>query len=194
MQEPSTVFPSEPAWPGEGTHHIPFLAYTQDDLYKRELERFFYKGHWCYVGLEAEIPNPGDYKRTVIGERSVILVRDADGAINVVENVCAHRGMRFCRERHGNRKEFVCPYHQWSYKLNGDLQGVPFRRGVKQDGQVHGGMPVDFKTTDHGLTKLRVASRGGVVFASFDADVEPLEDFLGPTILGYFDRLFNGRQ
>ena len=64
------------------------------------------------------------------------MVRDADGAIHVVENVCAHRGMRFCRERHGNRKEFVCPYHQWSYTLKGDLQGVPFRRGVKQDGKV----------------------------------------------------------
>jgi salicylate 5-hydroxylase large subunit len=71
---------------------------------------------------------------------------------------------------------------------------VPFRRGVKQDGQVHGGMPADFKTSEHGLTKLKVATRGGVVFASFDQQVESLEDFLGPTILGYFDRLFNGRQ
>ncbi len=194
MPDPSTDLPAAPTWPGEGTHQIPFQAYTRDDLYQRELARFFYQGHWCYVGLEAEIAQPGDFKRTTIGERSVILVRDADGAINVVENMCAHRGMRFCRERHGNRKEFVCPYHQWSYKLNGDLQGVPLRRGIKQDGQVLGGMPADFKTSEHGLTKLKVASRGGVVFASFDADVEPLEDFLGPTILGYFDRLFNGRQ
>ena len=180
MSETSTLFPSEPHWEGDGTHRIPFLAYTDEALYKRELERFFYSGHWCYVGLEAEIPNPGDFKRTVVGERSVIMVRDADGAINVVENVCAHRGMRFCRERHGNRKEFVCPYHQWSYTLKGDLQGVPFRRGVKQDGKVHGGMPADFKTADHGLTKLKVATRGGVVFASFDHDVESLEDYLGP--------------
>ena len=70
---------------------------------------------------------------------------------------------------------------------------MPFRRGVKQDGKVNGGMPADFKTADHGLTKLKVARRGGVVFASFDHDVESLEDYLGPTILGYFDRLFNGR-
>jgi nitrite reductase/ring-hydroxylating ferredoxin subunit len=179
---------------GNGTHRIPFVAYTSDELYKRELERFFYKNHWCYVGLEAEVPNPGDFKRTVVGERSVIMTRDAEGSISVVENVCAHRGMRFCRERHGNRKEFVCPYHQWSYTLKGDLQGVPFRRGVKQAGQVHGGMPADFKTSEHGLTKLKVATRGGVVFASFDPDVESLEDYLGPTILGYFDRLFNGRK
>jgi len=59
---------------------------------------------------------------------------------------------------------------------------------------VHGGMPAAIKTSDHGLSKLKVAVRGGVVFASFDPEVESLEDYLGPTILGYFDRLFNGRQ
>lgn len=187
-------YPGAPDWPGEGTHRIPFDAYTRDEVHRRELERLFYRGHWCYVGLEAEIPNPGDFKRTVVGERSVILVRDRDGTVRVVENVCAHRGMRFCRERHGNRRDFVCPYHQWSYALGGDLQGVPLRRGVRQDGQVHGGMPADFQTRDHGLTKLRVATRGGVVFASFDPDVEPFEDFLGPEILGWFDRLFDGRR
>ncbi|MCK0513117.1 aromatic ring-hydroxylating dioxygenase subunit alpha [Aromatoleum buckelii] len=189
-----TVFPKDPVWPGEGSSRIPFWAYTRDDLYKQELERFFYSGHWCYVGLEAEIPNPGDFRRTVIGERSVIMVRDTNGAINVVENVCAHRGMRFCRERHGNRKDFFCPYHQWNYSLEGNLQGVPFRRGVKQDGKINGGMPPEFKLEEHGLTKLKVATRGGVVFASFDHDVEPLEEFLGPTILQYFDRVFNGRK
>ena len=131
------------------------------------------------MGLEAEVPNAGDFKRTAVGERSVVMVRDAQGGINVVENVCAHRGMQFCRERHGNRSEFVCPYHQWSYKLNGDLQGVPFRRGVKQNGRVVGGMPADFNTAEHGLTKLKVATRGGVVFASFDHDIESLEDFIG---------------
>lgn len=190
----STIFPAEPRWELPGTSRIPFRVYTSEELHQRELERFFYKGHWCYVGLEAEVPNAGDFKRTVVGERSVIMVRGADGAISVVENVCAHRGMRFCRERHGNRKDFVCPYHQWSYTLKGDLQGVPFRRGVKQDGKVQGGMPADFDTKQHGLTKLRVATRGGVVFASFDPEVESLEDYLGPAILHYFDRLFNDRR
>ncbi len=190
----SEIFPNDVKWESPGTSRIPFRSYTSDELYRQELERFFYKKHWCYVGLEAEIPNTGDFKRTVVGERSVIMVRSSDGAINVVENVCAHRGMRFCRERHGNQKEFVCPYHQWTYTLKGDLQGVPFRRGFRQDGKVVGGMPADFQTQDHGLTKLKVATRGGVVFASFDEDVESFEEFLGPTVLAYFDRLFNGRK
>ena len=71
---------------------------------------------------------------------------------------------------------------------------MPFRRGVKQDGKVNGGMPKEFKTEDHGLNKLKVATRGGVVFASFDHEVESFEDYLGPDILSYFDRLFNGRK
>ena len=191
---PDTVFPQTAHWESDGTSRIPFKVYTDEALHEKELERLFYRQHWCYVGLEAEILNRGDFKRTAIGQRSVIMVRDADGGINVVENVCAHRGMAFCRERHGNRKEFVCPYHQWNYTLKGELQGVPFRRGVKQDGKVNGGMPADFKTSDHGLTQLKVATRGGVVFASFDHKVESLEDFMGPAIVGYFDRLFNGRK
>jgi salicylate 5-hydroxylase large subunit len=181
-------------WETEGTSRIPFRVYTDAQLHQRELEAFFYKNHWCYIGLEAEIPNVGDFKRTAIGERSVVMSRAEDGSANVFENVCAHRGMQFCRERHGNRKEFVCPYHQWSYTLKGDLQGVPFRRGVKQDGKVNGGMPADFKTEENGLNKLRVATRGGVVFATFDRAMESFEEFVGEAVLAYFDRMFDGRE
>ena len=186
--------PIMPVWDQQDTSRIPFWAYTSDDIHKQELEKLFYKNHWCYVGLEAEIPEVGDYKRTVIGERSVIMVRHSNDKIHVLENVCAHRGMRFCRKKHGNAKSFICPYHQWNYDREGNLRGVPFQRGVKQDGEVKGGMSEDFNTADHSLTKLLVATRGGVVFASFDHDVEPFEDFLGPSMLTYFDRMFNGRK
>ena len=194
MSQTPAVFPENPAWQDEGSSRIPFWAYTSEDIYRRELERLFYDNHWCYIGLEAEVPNPGDFKRTVVGERSVVMTRDMDGEINVIENVCAHRGMQFVRERYGNRQDLVCAYHQWSYTLKGDLQGVPFLRGVKQDGKVNGGMPKDFKRDENNLNKLRVATRGGVVFASFRHDIESLEDFLGPEILQYFDRMFNGRK
>ncbi|MEN3296335.1 MAG: salicylate 5-hydroxylase large subunit, partial [Burkholderiales bacterium] len=89
MTEAPVVFERNPAWRDEGSSRVPFWAYTSEDIYKRELERFFYSGHWCYVGLEAEVPNSGDFKRTAVGERSVIMVRDREGGINVVENACA---------------------------------------------------------------------------------------------------------
>src|SRR5690606_34794484 len=183
-----------PRMPVAGPSRIPFGVYTDAALHQREMERFFYQGHWNYVGLEAEIPRPGDFRRTAIGERSVILVRDSGGEVRVLENVCAHRGVQFCRARAGNRSEFVCPYHQWNYDLQGRLIGVPLRRGVKQDGRVQGGMPPDFDPAEHGLTQLKVACRHGVVFASFDHGVEPLEEFLGPDILHYFDRVLDGRE
>ena len=189
-----TINHTSPEWEREDSSRVPFAVYTGEQLHQRELERFFYKAHWCYVGLDIEVPLSGDFKRTVVGERSVVMVRDSDGQIQVFENVCAHRGMQFCRDRHGNRKEFVCPYHQWSYTLQGDLQGVPFRRGVRQGGKINGGMPADFDTKQHGLTRLKVATRSGVVFASFDPEVESLEDFMGPAVLSYFDRLFDGRE
>jgi salicylate 5-hydroxylase large subunit len=176
-------------WPHAGSSRIPASVYTDRGIYERELERIFYGPHWSYVGLEVEVPEPGCFKRTVIGERSVIMIRTRRGEINVLENRCAHRGMRFCQERTGKVKTLVCPYHQWNYNLDGKLLGVPFQRGVK--GQ--GGMSADFSLEDRSLTKLQVAVRGGVVFASFDPKVEPFEDYLGPTVLPYFDRTFDGR-
>jgi salicylate 5-hydroxylase large subunit len=177
---------------------IPTWVYTDPEVYQREMERLFYRNHWCYVGLEAEIPQPGDFKRTRLGERSVIVVRDAQREVHVVENRCAHRGVAFCREDFGNREKFVCPYHQWQYDLAGNLKGVPFRNGVKAvvDGQLctQGGMPSDFDPKRNGLTQLKVARRGGVVFASFDHAVEPIEQFLGDPVLPWFDRVFDGRE
>jgi salicylate 5-hydroxylase large subunit len=184
---------SSHTWGDAPTSRAPGWVYTDPAVYQQELARFFYRGHWQYVALDCELPNPGDFIRTRIGERSVIVVRDTDGVVQVVENRCAHRGVAFCRERQGHTTAFTCPYHQWNYNLKGELVGLPFRRGVKQDGVVNGGMPADFKLQDHGLNRLQVACRGGAIFASFDPDVEPFEDYLGPEILPYYDRVFHGR-
>ena len=69
--------PTEPSrWRNPGSSRIPFWVYTDEQLHKRELDNIFYGKHWCYVGLEAEIPNTGDYKLSCVGERQVIMVRD----------------------------------------------------------------------------------------------------------------------
>lgn len=190
-REHSTMDHPQPnfRWPEEGLTRIPDWVYTDETIYKREVERIFHGRTWNYVALEAEIPNPGDYVRSNVGPTPVVVSRAEDGSINVFENRCAHRAAEFCRSLRGNAKEFVCPYHQWSYDLKGNLVGVPFRRGV--DGK--GGMPKDFRAQDHGLTQLTVTTHRGVVFASYASDMEPLADYLGPEILGEFEATFDGR-
>ena len=82
-------------WPKEGIARIPYWIYSDPDVYAREQERIFCGPSWSYVALEAEVPRSGDFKRTFIGEKPVVVVRDRDGSINVVENRCAHRGVQF---------------------------------------------------------------------------------------------------
>ncbi|HTP95064.1 MAG TPA: aromatic ring-hydroxylating dioxygenase subunit alpha [Burkholderiales bacterium] len=176
-------------WPQQGSARVPYWAYTSAEVYRREQERIFCGPGWAYVALAAEVPNPGDFKRSAIGDKPVVVVRDDEGAIRVVENRCAHRGVQFCQQPFGNAREFTCPYHQWTYDLKGRLLGVPFRRGV----QKQGGMPADFQPGEHGLRALAVTERNGVVFASFADAVEPFEQYLGPTMLRLFDRVFDGR-
>ena len=189
-------------WQEPGSSRVPFWAYTDAQLYQQELNRIFYGAHWCYVGLEVEIPNTGDYKLSHVGERQVLMVRDrvapkdrsTDSGIRVVENRCAHRGVRFCQTQHGNARSFVCPYHQWTYKLNGDLAGLPFKDGVKDGDAVNGGMPEGFAIQDHGLTKLRVAVLHGLVFATFSEATEALEDYLGPNVMPWMNRIFKAED
>jgi len=177
-------------WPAEGIARVPYWAYSDPDVYAREQERIFCGPSWSYVALEAEIPNAGDWKRTFIGDKPVVVVRDGEGGLNVFENRCAHRGVQFCQHHLGNAPEIMCPYHQWTYDLKGNLIGVPFRRGVKKQG----GMPADFDPKQHGLRCLKVHARNGVVFASFADELEPFEDYLGESMMKLYDRVFDGRE
>ena len=177
-------------WPAEGLTRIPDWVYTDQTIYEREVEKIFHGRTWNYVALECEVPKAGDFIRSNIGPTPVVVVRADDGSINVVENRCSHRAAEFCRELSGNVKEFVCPYHQWSYDLQGNLAGVPFRRGVNGKG----GMPADFDSSQHGLLRLNVTSHRGVVFASYVRDMEPFEDYLGPEVLKEFEATFDGRK
>src|SRR5271156_2223929 len=188
--EPYVRNHSSRVWPEGGTSRVPNWIYTDPDIFAQESDRVFGANDWLYTCLEAEIPNAGDFTRSQLGTREVVAVRGKDGEINVLLNSCAHRGMQFCSASHGTAKEFTCPYHQWTYDLEGNLLGLPFRRGYR--GQ--GGMPADFQPEQHGLRRLAVTRRNGVVFASFGAPNQSLETYLGPRMLGWFDRVFDGRE
>ena len=177
-------------WPDDDLSVIPDWVYTDQFVYEREIERIFHGHTWNYVALEAEVPNPGDFIRSNVGPTPVVVARAHDGSVNVFENRCTHRASEFCRELSGSAKEFVCPYHQWTYDLKGNLIGIPFRRGVGGKG----GMPLDFDADAHGLRRLAVTSHRGVVFASYAQDMESLADYLGPEVLREFEATFDGRK
>lgn len=173
-------------WPDAGLTQIPDWIYTSDEIFERERERIFLGDSWNFVALEAELPDPGSYKRSYVGDVPVIVTRDQDGEINVFENRCAHRGVEFCRDLRGKKNEFICPYHQWTYDLTGRLTAVPFRRGDRGKG----GMPSDFDMAEHGPKRLNVAMRHGVIFATYSDTVEPLDEYLGPATCEHFDAVF----
>ena len=178
----------EIAWPeSDDGFSVPYDVFTSPAIYAREQERIFRGETWSFVGLEAEIPNSGDFKTTFIGDTPVVVTRDAEGGVNVIQNRCAHRGALVCRELRGNAPHLECVYHQWAYDLRGKLMGFRFRRGVKGKG----GMPPRFDLGEHGLDVLRVESIGGLVFATFSDSVAPLAEYLGPTTVDAVKRIFN---
>lgn len=169
----------EPIWERADYSKVPYRLYHDPEIYRREQERIFRGPAWSVLGLEAEIPNPGDYRIAYAGDLPIVFNRDRDGHINAFVNRCAHRGSEVVREPRGNVKDFTCIYHAWCYSAQGDLVGVPFVRGVR--GQ--GGMPADFRMSDHGLRKLRVATFNGLIFGTFHEAAEPLEQYLGPLMV-----------
>lgn len=174
-------------WPRKDYTRVPYWLYHDPGVYAAEQERIFKGPTWSYVGLEAEIPNPGDFRTSFIGDSPIIVNRGRDGAIHAMVNRCAHRGAMVRRETRGNTKYHTCIYHRWCYNLDGSLQSLPFRHGLKGKG----GMPADFDPTQHGLQTLNVACYAGVIFASFRRELEPLAEYLGPVFTGHLDRIFN---
>jgi anthranilate 1,2-dioxygenase large subunit/terephthalate 1,2-dioxygenase oxygenase component alpha subunit len=177
---------SERQWPGDTLASVPYWVYQDPDVYQREQRRIYEGPNWNYLCLEAEIPKPGDFRTTFVGEMPVVVVRDDDGAIHVFENRCAHRGALICIDRCGSgAKSFTCVYHSWSYDRRGNLTGVAFRHGVAGKG----GMPADFRPDAIGPRKLATATLHGLVFGTLDPSVPPIEEYVGKDVLRHLERV-----
>jgi Rieske 2Fe-2S family protein len=137
--------------------------YVDQDIFDVEMELFF-KRHWLFAALTCEIPRTGDWVRVDIGRESVIIVRRKDGGVGAFHNTCRHRGSRICLEERGHASRLVCPYHQWTYDLNGQLVGTRL-------------MGDDFDPSAFSLSPVRVALAGGYVFISFAEDPPDFEPF-----------------
>jgi anthranilate 1,2-dioxygenase large subunit/terephthalate 1,2-dioxygenase oxygenase component alpha subunit len=170
-----------------GLTRVPYWLYRDEPAYRAEQKHIFQGPTWNYLCLEAEIPEPGDYRTTFVGEMPVIVVRDEEGELQAFENRCAHRGALIALNDGGKASNFTCVYHAWRYDLQGNLKGVAFQQGVNGKG----GMPADFCMEDHGPRKLRTASMAGIVFGSLHDDVPPIEEYLGNPIMERIERVLH---
>jgi len=150
--------------------------YTDPEIFATEMEVIF-NNTWVWVAHESEIPAPGSFKMAHVGLQPVIVNRDRKGNFNVLLNRCRHRGASVCEVPFGKANGFTCPYHSWSYSLEGDLRGIPYPDGY--EGVI--------EKKDMPLQRLRVESYAGMIFASFNKEIEPLENFLGDAKL-WIDR------
>ena len=143
--------------------------YKDPAIFEAEMQRIFGLT-WVWVAHESEIGEPGSFKTAHVGLQPVIVTRDREGAIHVLLNRCRHRGATVCEGRSGKAGSFACPYHGWTYGLDGALRGVPYPEGYA----------ATFDKAQYGLVSLRVETYAGLIFASCKPDIEPLADFLGP--------------
>ncbi|MGE8318615.1 MAG: aromatic ring-hydroxylating dioxygenase subunit alpha [Comamonas sp.] len=151
-------------------------VYTDPRIFDLEMERIYGKA-WIYVGHESQVPGTGDYHTTRLGDQDVVMVRAADKQVHVLYNRCPHKGAKLVAEGEGCAGRFFrCPYHAWTFKLDGTHLSAPLRKGLENT-------CYDPAHPDFSMRRLaRVESYRGFVFASQSADGPDLKAFLGGVI------------
>ncbi|MFC7291378.1 aromatic ring-hydroxylating oxygenase subunit alpha [Hirschia litorea] len=142
--------------------------YNDPELFEMEMDRIFNKT-WVWVAHESEIAEKGEYITTYVGRQPVIVNRDRKGTVHVLLNRCRHRAATVCEGKKGKANSFVCPYHGWGYGQDGSLRGVPMADGYDES----------FDKSKYSLESLRVEHYNGMIFATFNDDAPPLDEFLG---------------
>ncbi len=150
--------------------------YNDPHMFRVDMEEVFQK-EWLFVGMTSEVPKKGDYITVEVGQNPVLVVRDGEGNVNAFHNTCSHRGSLICTEHRGKVANLVCPYHQWTYDLKGNLLFA----GTE--------MNQDFDKGQHGLRPAFCKTAGGFIFVclgkeapedGFDEFLETLETYMEP--------------
>ena len=157
-------------------HGMPNYYYTSQEIYEQERQVIFQRT-WQIVGRQETLANSGDYLTCQIGGEPLVVIRNETGELHAMRNVCAHRGMRLA-EGCGNYKRLFCPYHGWTYDLNGQLRGVPFENHLPQ---------LDKESVR--LVQAQVDTWGGFVFVNLAVDAPSLRASLGAMIARWEESL-----
>ena len=154
---------------------LPADFYLRQDVFETDLEVLF-RRQWLFVGVAADVPEPGDALTVDIGHASVILARGDDEVIRAFRNVCRHRGARLLEAGHTTIGKLVCPYHQWTYELDGALIDAKH-------------MGKDFDRSCHGLLPVHLRVVGGLLFVCLaeeaPADIDELARVAEPRLAPY---------
>ena len=160
----------------QGARTLPGRYYTTPEVFAEEQERIFAR-HWICVGREASLAAPGDYFVVELAGESIIVLRDQSGARRAYYNVCRHRGTRLCEAAHGSFSGSIqCPYHAWTYALDGHLLGAPHMNDVP-----------GFEKRDYPLHSAALGTWDGFVFVSIADEPEPFDRAFEP-LAGRFAR------
>lgn len=155
-------------WPNrelEEAWTLPSRYYFDPAILEDEKQAIFFKS-WNFVGHVSEVAKPGQFVTIDIFEQSVIIVRGKDGVLRAFHNVCQHRGTRLVKERRGeNVRAIVCPYHAWTYGLDGALRGAPRTEQL-----------ASFDKAKVSLAAVRVQEFAGFVYVNLDKDAEPMDN------------------
>src|SRR5271168_5356305 len=156
----------------EGAYRVARDIFTDPEIFELEMKNIF-EGNWIYLAHESQIPNKNDYFTTYMGRQPIFIARNRNGELNAFINACAHRGAMLCRHKRGNKANYTCPFHGWTFSNSGRLVSVKDPRGA--------GYPETFnKEGSHDLTKVaRFESYRGFLFGSLNPDVVPLREHLG---------------
>jgi phenylpropionate dioxygenase-like ring-hydroxylating dioxygenase large terminal subunit len=153
--------------PVNSARHVPGFVYTSPEIFALEKEKIFMKD-WLCVGRVEEIENPGDYLALHVLGEPVLLTRGSDGAVNAFSNICLHRGVEVATGS-GNRRSFTCPFHGWTYNLEGRLVGAPLMKEAE-----------GFDPAACRLSPIRTEVWKSWIFLTFDADAPPLAQHVAP--------------
>ncbi|WP_438764894.1 aromatic ring-hydroxylating oxygenase subunit alpha [Kushneria sp. TE3] len=147
------------------TYSLPQPFYNDARFFALDMQEIFEK-EWLFAGMTCEIPAKGNFMTLEIGDNPIVIVRGAEGVIHAFHNVCRHRGSRLCTKEKGKVAKLVCPYHQWTYELDGRLLFAGSDMGT------------DFDLGQFGLKPVNVRTAGGFVFINLSEEPPAIDDFL----------------